>query len=147
MLYNYRIMKKILVVGSKNTYRSIIVAEFLKKALKDKGNNGVEVKSAGIMAFPDIPAEPEAVSQLKSLGIDGEFKSSPLQKQSVAEADLILTMSDKIKTAISGKFSDKAAVIHAFKSYAGGSGDLEASAGLGDEVKGLVEGSIDKFAG
>ncbi len=145
MLYNYQ-MKKILVVGSKNTYRSIIVAEYLKKAISLKGKSGFEVSSGGIMAFPDIPAEPAAVEQLENLGISGEFKSKALSKQAVKEADIILTMSDKIKAAILIKFPDRAPVVYTFKSFFGaGDGEFSAGPDTGSEASVIIEKGIDKL--
>ena len=79
-------MKKVLIVGGKNTCRSIVACECLKKILQDKGETGVSVDMAGIMAFPDIPAEAEAVEALKGAGITGDFKSKPLSKKAKASA-------------------------------------------------------------
>jgi protein-tyrosine-phosphatase len=146
IIYNYPIMKKILVVGSQNTCRSIITAEYLKKALKDMGNTDIEVSGAGIMAFPDIPADEAAAGNLNKLNIQGEFKSRPLSKQEVVDATLILTMSAKIKAAISGKFADKAAAIFTLHEIAGEpEADITASDKLGDEIKAMIDKGMDKI--
>ena len=139
-------MKKILIVGIENTCRSIVAAEYLKKTVKEKGKNGVEVSCAGVRAFPDIPADPSAVAGLKSLGIEGEFKSRPLSKQEVADAALIITMEPRIKGAISGKFPDKAPVIFTLKELAGdGDGEVAADGNLASVVKELIDRSFEKI--
>jgi protein-tyrosine-phosphatase len=141
-------MKKILIVGSQNTCRSIVAAEYLKKAVKDRGKTGIEVSAAGIMAFPDIPADPAAVAGLKNLGIEGEFKSSPLSRQEVLDAALMITMSPKIKAAISGKFAEKAAIIFTLREIAGeAEADIKASDKLAEEIKAMIDKGFDKIAG
>lgn len=141
-------MKKILIVGAENTCRSIVAAEYLKKAVKDKGKTGIEVTGAGIRAFPDIPADPAAVAGLKSLGIDGEFKSKPLSRQEVLDAALLITMSPKIKAAIAGKFADKAASIFTLREIAGeAEADIIASDSMTGEIKAMIDKGFDKITG
>jgi protein-tyrosine-phosphatase len=141
-------MKKILVVGIENTCRSIIASEYLKKAVIDKGKSGIEVSCAGVRAFPDIPADPAAVAGLKTLGIEGEFKSKPLSKQEVAEAGIIVTMEPRIKGAIAGKFPDKAPVIFTLKELAGeGDSEITTSVGVATEIKGMIDKCIEKITG
>jgi protein-tyrosine-phosphatase len=141
-------MKKILIVGSQNTCRSIIAAEYLKKAVKDRGKTGIEVSGAGIMAFPDIPADSVAVAGLKRLGIEGEFKARPLSRQEVLDAALLITMSPKIKAAIAGKFADKAAAILTLKEAAGeAEADITASDTLAEEIKAMIDKGFDKITG
>jgi protein-tyrosine-phosphatase len=141
-------LRKILVVGMQNTCRSIVTAELIKKAAKEKGVSGIEVDCAGVMAFPGIPLEAEAAAQLKSLSIEGEFSSKPLTKQAVSDAELIITMTEKIKNAISAKFPDKAAAVATLKELAGETDrDLAPSEKLGEEVKNAVEKAFDKIKG
>jgi protein-tyrosine-phosphatase len=138
-------MKKILVVGSKNTYRSIILGEYLKKVFQEKEMSDIDVKCAGIMAFPGIPAEKEAVSQLELRGVSGAFVSSLLDKESVLDADIIITVSEKIKGAITGKFSDKSSCVFTAKELSGETGDITATESLGAEIKELVEKGMNKL--
>lgn len=141
-------MKKILIVGIENTCRSIITAEYLRKTLKDKGKTGVEVAGAGVRAFPDIPADAAAVIALEKLGIEGDFKSRPLSKQEVVEASLIITMSQKIKAAISGKFADKAAVIYTLKELAGEPEDeMQPSEGIAEQIRQMIDKGFSKISG
>lgn len=138
-------MHKILVVGSKNTYRSIIVSEYLKKVLKDNAKTETEVLSAGIMAFPDIPAEPEAVESLGQIGISGGFKSGPLSKQAVMDAVLILTMSEKIKNAILGKFPDIQSKIFTFTFFfTGTESELAAAPDFARKAAAMIDGNKEK---
>ncbi len=145
MFYNSFIMNMILVVGAKNTYRSIILAECLKKALKEKGNNGTEVISAGVMAFPGVPAEPEAAEQLKKIGIKGELKSQPLRKEYVLDAGLIITVNSKIKSVIGEKFKDKREIIRTFGEISGKNEDLTAGPGLAELLAKDIEAGYSGF--
>jgi protein-tyrosine-phosphatase len=141
-------MKKILIVGSHNTCRSIIAAEYLKKAIKDRGKAGVEVSTAGIMAFPDIPADHIAIAGLKNLGIAGEFKSRPLGRQEVMDAALIITLSQRIKAAILGKFAEKAGIIYTLKEIAGEpETDITVSEKIVQEIKVMIDKGFNKIAG
>lgn len=145
MFYNLSIMSMVLVVGGKNTYRSIILAECLKKTLKDKGNNGVKVISAGVMAFPGVPAESEAAAQLKKIGIDGEFKSQPLRKEYVLDAGLIITVNSKIKSVIGAKFNDKREIIRTFGEISGKNKDIAAGPGLAELIAKDIEEGYSGF--
>ncbi len=111
-------MKKILIVGEQNIFRSIIIAEILNFILKQKGKNDFEVKSAGIFAMLDIPMEEEAKTELKKY-VNSDFSSKPLLKQDVKEADIILTINSKIKNAILNKFPEKNNAIFTVKEFAG----------------------------
>ncbi|HRU40000.1 MAG TPA: low molecular weight protein arginine phosphatase [Candidatus Goldiibacteriota bacterium] len=104
-------MKNILVVGGRNTCGSIVAAGLMAKCLAEKGRSDTAVASAGIMAFPGIPAEEEAVKTLEKNGISGSFCSSALTKKQVEEADLIITMTRKIKEAILAKFPGKEGLV------------------------------------
>jgi protein-tyrosine-phosphatase len=139
-------MKKILVVGSKNTYRSIIVCEYLKKALSDNAKTETEVLSAGIMAVPDIPADPDAVLSLEKAGIRGDFRSSPLNKQAAIDAVLIITMSEKIKNAILGKFPGMQSKVSTFAYFFSGK-ELEMAAvpGFAETAAGLIDKNLDRL--
>ena len=139
-------MKKILVIGVKNTFRSIIASQYLGKLIAEKALPDISVISAGVMAFPDIPAEPEAVTQLEKLGISGAFVSTPLKKTDIAEADIIITMSEKIKAAILMKFPD-ALKVHTLSETAGLAGDVEASETCGGQIKELIEKGFEFMTG
>jgi protein-tyrosine-phosphatase len=141
-------MKKILIVGMGNTCRSIVAAEYLKKALKDRGNTGILVFSAGVRAFPDIPADNYASDGLKSLGIEGEFRSRALSRQDVTDASLIITMSPRIKSVIAGKFGEKADFIFTIKEISGeAESEITASDKLAGEIKAMIDKGYDKIAG
>lgn len=138
-------LRKILVVGMQNTYRSVITAEVIKKSA---AGTGLEVECAGVMAFPGIPVEPEAAAQLKTMGIEGEFVSNPLTKPAVAGADMIITVTEKIKGAICAKFPDKAGSVFTLLELAGEPGrDLEAGASTGGTVSAAVAKAMQKISG
>lgn len=139
-------MKKILVVGSKNTYRSIIIGAFLKKFISDNEISGIKVNSAGIMAISDIPADSDAIQELAALGVTGDFKAAILTKQAVLEADLILTMSDKIRSAIVLKFPEVSGKIFNFINYFSGvKSDVTAEIGLGKNIAKLISSNSNKI--
>jgi len=139
-------MKIILIVGEKNLCRSILLSEYLKKTLKEKGKSEIEVKSAGIMAMPDIPVENEVIEELKKLNINGKFCSRNLLKQDVIEANFIFTVNSKIKNAILNKFPEKQNFIFTIKEFAGEDEiDFIDEKITADETKALIDKCIEKI--
>ncbi len=138
-------MKKILIVGEQNVFRSIIIAEILKFILKQKGKIDFEVKCAGICAMPGIPIEEEAKTELKNY-IDGEVYSKLLLKQDVEEADFILTINNKIKNAILNKFPGKKKSIFTVREFAGETElDIVNTKITAEEAKIIINKFVDKI--
>lgn len=66
----------------------------LEAALARRGRSDVEVRSAGVGAYPGAPAAPEAMRVAERHGLDlSGHRSTPLEPALVEWADLILTMS------------------------------------------------------
>ncbi|GEM_PF-7032015 len=138
-------MKKILIVGEQNIFRSIVIAEILNFLLKQKGKNDFEVKSSGIFAMLDIPIEEEAKTELKKY-VNGDFSSKPLLKQDVKEADIILTINRKIRNAILNKFPEKNNVVFTIKEFAGESDiDFTSPKITAEEAITIINKFIDKI--
>ncbi|HWO98615.1 MAG TPA: low molecular weight protein arginine phosphatase [Bacillus sp. (in: firmicutes)] len=89
-------MERILFVCTGNTCRSPM-AEALLKAKK---LNGIEVKSAGVHAFPGSDASEYAKEALKEIGIEHSHAASLLDQELVDWATRILTMTSGHKQLI-----------------------------------------------
>lgn len=98
------------------------------------------------MDFSDIPAEPEAVVSLEKSGIKGDFKSSPLNKQAAIDAVLIITMGEKIKNAILGKFPGMQSKVYSFAYFFSGKElEMDATPGFAETVAGLIDENPDRL--
>ncbi|MBN3038269.1 MAG: low molecular weight protein arginine phosphatase [Candidatus Omnitrophica bacterium] len=87
-------IKKILVVCTGNSCRSVMAAGILKSLLKDKA--GYEISTAGTVAVKGMQATPEAVEVAAEDGIDvSAHLSQPLTEEIIDQADLILVMQRK----------------------------------------------------
>ena len=91
-------MERILFVCTGNTCRSPM-AEALLKA---KQVQGIEVKSAGVHAFPGSDASRHAKAALKEIGIEHSHAASLLDQELVDWATRILTMTSSHKQLIIG---------------------------------------------
>ncbi len=112
---------KILIVCTGNTCRSPMGEGILKRMVSEIGIQNVYVASAGIGAFPGLPASKEAIIAMKELGIDiRNHKSATVNTELVRSANLILAMerfhleeilriepSAKDKTYLLGQFGPK----------------------------------------
>lgn len=92
-------IKKILLVCTGNSCRSVMAEGFLKKMLEDNG--GYEIKSAGIAAMWGMGPTSEAVQVMSSEGIDiSAHKTTPISVEMIQSADLILVMENIHKQSI-----------------------------------------------
>ena len=65
---------------------------YLSKRLRDGGKN-ISVASAGTGAISGLKPSPEAVEAMKEINIDvSRYESSPLTKDTIEKADIILVM-------------------------------------------------------
>jgi protein-tyrosine-phosphatase len=85
---------RLLFVCTGNTCRSPMAEGILKKALKDRGVENVEVRSAGTYGLDLAPASVFAAAAAKAVGVDiSRHRSRTLDEKMIEKADLILVMS------------------------------------------------------
>lgn len=107
---------KILFVCSGNTCRSPLAEALARKAAREEGPDGLEVRSAGTSALFGEPASDGARRVARRHGLDLEGHSStPLDEDLVAWADLVLTMgSTHLRRVLELGGEGKSALLGAF---------------------------------
>jgi protein-tyrosine-phosphatase len=133
------------------------MAEGLLKKAAGEGRLALEVQSAGLAAFPGLPAAPEAVEACLEKGVDiSGHQSQPLGKELVLQSDLILTMTSKHKEMILKKMPALEGKVREFSEFAGaGAQDIEDPVGqplevyrqVRDQIEGLIQKSLGQFKG
>lgn len=120
-------MKKVLFVCTGNTCRSSMAEGIFKKILQDLGKQDeIQVDSCGIFARVGDAASPNAIKVLKNEGIDiSDHRTKPMTKQSLDEADLILTMTKSHKNYILDLFPYTKGKVYVLGEFAEGKGDEE----------------------
>ncbi len=94
-------MRKILFVCSGNTCRSPLAEGIARKILSDRIRIPIDVSSAGASAFEGMPAAQHAASVAAQHGIDlSRHRSRLLNRQTVRDADLIVTMGSKHRKTV-----------------------------------------------
>jgi protein-tyrosine-phosphatase len=117
----------LLFVCTGNTCRSPMAAAIARAELAKRGWTHVSVASAGIAATPGQPASEHTMSVLAEHGIEtGEHVTTPLTRELVQAADLVLVMTPSHLFSVSELGgTDKVALITDFLT--------------GDEIGGPVE--------
>ena len=111
----------ILLVCSGNTCRSPMAAALLTDVLRRRGEAGAyRVGSAGIAAVTGDPAAPDAVRVMTEHNLDlGLHRARQVTPDLLAEARLVLTMTDDYRKILLGLAPGGAARIFTLKGYAG----------------------------
>ncbi len=90
--------------------------------LANKSQGKYEGKSAGIYAAGGSGVSPQTELVLKELGIEIDHASSPLTKELLEWADLVLTMTESHKGMIGQQHPETLDKLFTLKEYTGGSG-------------------------
>ncbi|WP_327140849.1 arsenate reductase/protein-tyrosine-phosphatase family protein [Nocardia sp. NBC_01327] len=91
----------VLFVCSGNVCRSVIAERLTLAVAAEHGLQELTAESAGVRALVGFPAEPLAAQTIAGLGGDaGGFKARRLKPEMVHRADLVLTMTEKIRDQV-----------------------------------------------
>ncbi|WP_084478604.1 arsenate reductase/protein-tyrosine-phosphatase family protein [Nocardia jejuensis] len=91
----------VLFVCSGNVCRSVIAERLTLAVAAEHGLSDLSAESAGVRALVGFPAEPLAAQTIVGLGGDAsEFKARRLKPEMVHRADLVVTMTDKIRDQV-----------------------------------------------
>lgn len=113
--------KSILFVCTGNTCRSVMAKGLLLKILLEKNIEGINVESAGISVFNDIPPAFETIDVMKKAGINvDKEKSKSVTKNLLDKSDIVLTMEDMHKSEILEKFPEAEGKVFLLSEYISG---------------------------
>ncbi|MEV6773036.1 low molecular weight phosphatase family protein [Nocardia sp. NPDC051030] len=91
----------VLFVCSGNVCRSVIAERLTLAIAADHGLQELSAESAGVRALVGFPVEPLAAQTIVGLGGNADnFKARRLKPEMVHRADLVITMSDKIRDQV-----------------------------------------------
>ena len=91
----------ILIVCTGNICRSPMAQGFLRHLLGERGLGDVTVESAGVSAWADGEATPEAIEALRELGIDiSDHRARRLRRSMIEAADLVIGMAIEHRDAV-----------------------------------------------
>lgn len=122
----------ILFICTGNTCRSPLARVLAEEALSGAGLTGWPIRSAGLSAFPGMPASEEARAVAREAGLDlSSHSASPLSEELLAEAGLVLVMTEGHKRALTAAAPAYADKIHTLKEFVGREGDVSDPFGRG----------------
>jgi protein-tyrosine-phosphatase len=148
-------MTKLLFVCTGNTCRSAMAEGIMKDILKKRKRDDIQVYSAGLCAISNGRASDEAIEALRIDGIDIEnHRSTPITKDILDNADLIITMTKSHKDVILMRFPYMKGKVYTLKECAYGvnedildpfGGDLEVYIRTKGEIKKALNLLMEKI--
>jgi protein-tyrosine-phosphatase len=155
------VAKTILVVCQANTCRSVMAQALLEKMLAERGlDQRIRVRSGGIgpHARDGMIASLDARLVLREEGIrlgEDTIVSTDLNAHGelLAEADLILTMTDDQKRVVRDRLDGTGGAVYTLGEFAGDAGDIRDPVGQDearyratrDEIKRRLESSLERL--
>ncbi|GAA3412919.1 low molecular weight protein arginine phosphatase [Paenibacillus hodogayensis] len=124
--------ERILFVCTGNTCRSPM-AEGMFRRLAEREGLRCEARSAGVSAWDGSPISRHSAAILRTKGIDDRLASSQITDETIAWADLILTMTSAHKEALIRRYPAAVDMIYTLKEFA--EDDLQVTQAIGDRQR------------
>ena len=111
-------MKKILFVCTGNSCRSVMAQGLLRKMLKEKGRNDVQILSAGVSTLGGLGATEETIEVMQMEGVDvSGHISQPLTRDLIRSAEAIFCMEEFHRELIRARSPEARQKIHLLRLF------------------------------